>query len=518
MKTGLFSFLFVAVLLAFTAMPAVGEEYLSSDTGQRSGSNEFSQTITRKGPILLQDSYALAKLRRFNTERLAERVVHARGAGAYGEFTSSMDLSKWTAAKFLSAPNIKTEVFVRFSTVIHSKHSPETLRDPRGFAIKFKTPREGNWDLVGLSLPVFFIRDHIKFPDMVHALKPDPITNIQDPSRFFDFFAALGGQATHMLTYLFSDRGIPASYRFMPGDSVNAYKLVNAQGEITYVKFRLSPNQGIRNLTAKEAANIQAFDFNHATGDLYDAIKRGDYPRWTMAMQMMSMEEMMEQPYYPLDATKEWPEAKFPYMNIGTLVLNRVPDNFFLNSEQVAFSPANYLPGSIEPSEDRILQGRLISYEESQTHRHRSNVYNFLPVNRPNATVNNYRQDGVMVYDHTWNGTVNYEPSVVEDTYEIDPSKMYSTKRFCGSIVQENILKTYNFSQAGDLYRSFSPQDQTSLIENMKGALGMVSSMKVKNIMCSHFFKADTEYGMRISKAVGCDLDMVREMAQKLKN
>lgn len=517
---GSFRTLFVAIN-AFIACAvlciALGEEFLTTDTGHRVGTNQHSQTVTRKGPILLQDVLALEKLRRFNTERIPERVVHARGAGVHGEFTSTMDLSHLTAAKFLSAPGIKTEMFVRFSTVIHSKHSPETLRDPRGFALKFKTATEGVWDMVGNNLPVFFIRDHIKFPDVIHAFKPDPVTNIQDFNRIFDFFAASGGVGTSMLTYLFSDLGIPAAYRFMHGSSVHAYKLVNAAGKVTYVKFRWFTQQGERNLTAAEAEKIQGKDFNHATRDLYDAIERGDYPKWDMAIQIMPMEEMDKQPFNPLDATKIWPEDKFPYMKIGTFVLNRVPDNFFLNTEQVAFSPANILPGSIEPSEDRMLQGRLISYSETQTHRHGSNNYHQLPVNRPISPVHNYQQDGVMVREHAWNGSVNYQPSLNPGEYLEDPDYLYSTMQVCGQYVQKEIGRTLNFAQAGDLYRSFSPTDRTHLVMNLATALRMVKSSLVKNIMCAHFYKADPVYGTRVTSASNANLSQVKLIASQLK-
>lgn len=495
-----------------------GSKYLTSETGHHVGTNQFSQTVGKSGPILLQDIYALEKLRRFNTERIPERVVHARGAGAHGSFTSSGDFSHLTAAHFLSAAGIRTEIFVRFSTVIHGKHSPETLRDPRGFAIKFKTMQDGNWDLVGNNLPVFFIRDHIKFPDMVHSLKPDPVTNLQDPNRFFDFFAALGGMATHMLTYLYSDLGIPQSYRFMQGNSVHAYKLVNASGHVTYCKFRWFPEQGVRNYTRKQAADMQAKDFNHATRDLYDAIAKGDFPKWTLAVQTMPTEVMDSLPFDPLDSTKEWPEADFPFFSVGSFVLDRVPDNFHLSTEQSAFCPGNFLPGSIEPSEDRLLQGRLISYHESQTHRHGSNVFQLLPINKPVAPVHTYNQDGVMVYDHAWNGSLNYQPSLRYSTsaYGEDASYRYSTKRVCGSYTQESISRTLNFAQAGDRYRRFSPADRTNLLDNLAADLSAVTSDQVKLVMCAHFYKADMEYGTRIAGLVGADIAQVRKIASTL--
>lgn len=497
-----------------------GEQYLTGETGHRVGTNQFSQTATKSGPILLQDIYTLEKLRRFNTERIPERVVHARGAGAHGVFTSSVDLSRLTAAQFLSAPGLQTEIFVRFSTVIHGKHSPETLRDPRGFAIKFKTLHDGNWDLVGNNLPVFFIRDHIKFPDMVHSLKPDPVTNVQDPNRFFDFFAALGGMATHMLTYLYSDLGIPKGYRFMQGNSVHAYKLVNASGHVTYCKFRWFPAQGVKNLTREDVKRVQGEDFNHATKDLYEAIKNGDFPRWSLRVQTMPTSVMDKLPFDPLDATKEWPEPDFPFFEIGNFVLNRVPDNFHLASEQSAFDPGNFLPGRIEPSEDRLLQGRLISYHESQTHRHGSNVFQQLPVNKPVAPVRTYNQDGVMVYEHAWNGSVNYQPSLryASSAYKEDASYLYSTKRVCGQYTQQSISRTLNFAQAGSRYWRFSPVDRTRLLGNLAADLDVVTSMDVKNVMCAHFYKAAVEFGTRLAKLVRADMMEVRRIASTLQD
>lgn len=509
-------FLHAYLLTLFLLPLSFAQPYLTWETGHRVGTNQHSQTATSEGPILLQDVYALEKLRRFNTERIPERVVHARGVGAHGFFRSFRDLSHLTAANFLSAPDISTDVFVRFSIVIHSKHSPETLRDVRGFSIKFNTEREGIWDLVGNNLPVFFIRDHIKFPDLIHSLKPDPITNIQDPNRFFDFFSALGGQATHMLTYLYSDLGIPRTYRFMDGNSVHAYKMVNAAGEYRYVKFRWFTQQGVRNLTAAEATKVQGMDFNHATRDLYDTIRKGDYPRWNLAIQVMEPSQLDDFDFDPLDSTKNWPEDKFPFTEIGEFVLNRVPDNYFLSSEQVAFDPGNFLPGAIEPSEDRLLQGRLISYHETQTHRHGSNVFQWIPINRAKAPINNYNQDGVMVREHAWNGTVNYEPSNHPNAYREDTRYLYSSKEICGMYEQKGIKKTLNFRQAGENFRSFSEMDQKHLIMNLASDLGTVKSQKVRDTMCAHFYKADEMLGRRLAGQVDCNLSTVMMIAAKL--
>eukprot|EP00389_Voromonas_pontica_P015835 GDKH01024750.1.p1 GENE.GDKH01024750.1~~GDKH01024750.1.p1 ORF type:complete len:513 (+),score=167.34 GDKH01024750.1:68-1606(+) len=509
-------YLLKGVSVALFAMSATAEQ-LTGETGRRVGSNMHSQAATASGGLLMQDVYALEKLRRFNHERIPERVVHGRGAGAHGIFTSSGDFSDLTAAEFLSREGEETEIFTRISTVVHGKHSPETLRDPRGFAIKFKTKNEGNWDLVGNNLPVFFIRDHIKFPDMVHSLKPDPVTNLQDPNRFFDFFAAMGGMATNMLTHLYSDAGIPANYRQLEGNSVHAYKMINARGDVSYVKFRWIPDQGVRNLTMAEAAAVQGRSFSHATEDLYAAIEGGNFPAWRLMVQRMRPSQLDNFDWDPLDATKFWPEEEFPLVELGRFVLNRVPANFHQFTEQAAFCPANFLPGAIEPSEDRLLQGRLISYHESQTHRLGSNNYVDLPVNRPLSPVRNYNQDGVMAHNHHWSGSVNYEPSMTNrEAYKANETAKYAAHEVCGEYTQASIEKTLDFQQAGEKFRSYSEQDQANLIANLAADLGQVKNPDVLNTMCAHFYKADPAYGTAVAQAVECNPIRMRSIAERL--
>ncbi|PXF41846.1 Catalase [Gracilariopsis chorda] len=500
--------------LFFLLLPHARTSSLTGETGRYAGSNQHSQSVSRTGPLLLQDVYALEKLRRFNHERIPERVVHARGAGAHGYFVGYKSLQSLTTASLFRAGK-RTPVFVRFSTVVHGKGSPETVRDPRGFAIKFKT-EEGNWDLVGNNLPVFFIRDHIKFPDMVHSLKPDPVTNRQDPNRFFDFFSALGGMATNMLTFVYSDLGIPAAYRFMDGNSVHAFKFVNAQKNVTYVKFRWFTNQGVRNLTRAQAQQIQAKDFSHATQDLYQSIRKKDFPSWELAVQTMKPEQLDSFDFDPLDATKEWPVDQFPFTTVGRIVLDKVPSNFHLFSEQSAFDPGNVLSGGIEPSEDRLLQGRLISYHESQTHRLGSNSFTLLPVNKPISPVRTYNQDGVMTYEHAWEGSINYEPNNSPDSYREVKGYMYSSRQICGAYMQASIEKTLNFKQAGETYRRFSVSDRANLVDNLAADLMQVRSMGIKNTMCAHFYKADRQYGSTLAEKVGCDQKMMTEIASSL--
>ena len=379
MKQGIWRTSLLALALASSTAMA---QTLTRENGAPVGDNQNSQTAGENGPVLLQDNHLVEKLARFDRERVPERVVHARGTGAYGEFESYGDFSELTMAAPLQKKGKTTKVFTRFSSVIHPSGSPESLRDPRGFAVKFYTD-QGNWDLVGNNLPVFFIRDAMKFPDMVHSLKPSPVTNLQDPNRYLDFFAHVP-ESINMLTFLYSDLGIPATYREMDGNGVHAYKFVNAKGAVSYVKFHWVSQQGLRGLTSKEASAIQAVDFSHHTKDLYEKIRDKNYPSWILEAQILQPEDLSKLDFNPLDATKEW--IRIPGLKVvtlGKMTLNKVPENFFEHTEQSALAPSNIIPG-IEASEDRLLQGRLFSYADTQRHRVGTNSYQ-LPVNRPLA-------------------------------------------------------------------------------------------------------------------------------------
>ncbi|KAK1863814.1 hypothetical protein I4F81_006368 [Pyropia yezoensis] len=489
----------------------------TSEFGTLVGDDRNTLSAGPRGPQLVQDTRAFEKLARFNRERIPERVVHARGTGAHGVFESYGDQSALTRAGFLGGAGRKTEVFVRFSTVIHSKGSPETLRDPRGFAVKFKIAEKyggGIWDLVGNNLDVFFIRDQVSFPDMVHSLKPDPVTNIQDPNRFFDFFGALGGAATNMLTTLYSDLGTPATLREMNGHSVHAYKLISAERKVTYVKFQWTSMQGIRNFTAAEAMHMQARDFNHATRDLYDSIHSGKNPSWELRVQVMPSDRMYKLDFDPLDATKRWPEWIAPFKTIGRMTLNRVPDNFFQATESVAMSPGTFLPGAIEPSEDKLLQGRLVSYPDTQRYRLGAN-YADLPINRPVSPVRSYAQDGAG-NNGAMKGTLNYGLSMTMPTFPTTHAALFSESKVCDVVTQAPIPVTADFAQAGELYNSYNWRERANLIANLAGDLGQVRSMLVRNTMCSHFYKAHKQFGRRIARAVDCDMKVVKKMADAL--
>lgn len=492
-----------SVLGAFAAQAST----LTRDNGAPVGDNQNSQTAGANGPVLLQDGHLIQKLQRFDRERIPERVVHARGAGAYGVFVATRDISDLTTARVFT-PGTQTPVFVRFSSVIHGGTSPETLRDPRGFATKFYTS-EGNWDLVGNNLPVFFIRDAIKFPDMVHSLKPAPHTNIQDPGRFFDFFSHQP-EATHMITRLYSDAGTPATYREMDGNSVHAYKLVDAKQRISYVKFHWKSLQGEKNLTAQQAESIQGKDFNHMSRDLIAAIDAGRYPKWDLYVQVLKPEQLDRFPFDPLDATKVW--TGVPETKIGTMTLNKNPDNVFQETEQAAFAPSNLVPG-IEPSEDRLLQGRLFAYADTQLHRVGTNALQ-LPVNRPRVPVGTVNQDGAMNGGNT-RGGVNYEPSR-QAPLAANPAFSASRLPLAGTTQQARIAKTLDFEQAGEFYRSLTGGERANLVGNLAGDLKQVENDDVKYTMLSYFQKADAEYGRQVTAALGADQRRVDELTAKL--
>jgi catalase len=509
--------LLLAALVGVAAPPAFGQQPaeapkkpITEDGGQPVGNNQNSRTAGEGGPVTLDNFHLIQKLARFDRERIPERVVHARGVGAHGEFVSYGDQSKFTKAKLFSAKDKKTPVFLRFSTVIHPGGSPEQLRDPRGFAVKFYT-EEGNWDLVGNNLPVFFIRDAMKFPDMVHSLKPSPITNQQDPNRFFDFFSHVP-ESTQMLTFVYSDQGTPANLRQMDGFGVHAFKWVNAAGEVTYVKFNWRSMQGHKTYTGEEAAAASAKNHSGHTEDLYENIKKGNFPSWELGVQMMKPEDLDKFDFNPLDDTKTWPGIE--EVKVGKMTLNRVPENFFQFSEQAAFAPGMVVPG-IEPSEDKMLQGRLFSYADTQRYRVGIN-YLMLPVNRPYADVSNNNQDGKMNFGVT-TSDVNYEPSVTTGGRRDTGEKEYSKAPLKGTVVQQPIAKTLNFKQAGDLYLSFTDEQKANLIKNLAGDLGKVKNEKVKLAMVSHFYKANADYGTRLAKAVNVEVDAVKAAAEQLK-
>jgi len=496
----------IGVLAASLLTLSVNAAPLTRDNGAAVGDNQNSQTAGANGPVLLQDVQLIQKLQRFDRERIPERVVHARGTGAHGTFTTTNDLSDLSQAKVFTAGQV-TPVFVRFSAVVHGNHSPETLRDPRGFATKFYTA-DGNWDLVGNNFPTFFIRDAIKFPDMVHAFKPDPRTNLDDDSRRFDFFSHVP-EATRTLTELYSNLGTPASYREMDGNSVHAYKLVNAKGDVHYVKFHWKSLQGIKNLDPQQVEKVQGRDYSHMTHDLVENIQKGNFPKWDLYIQVLNPQDLSKFEFDPLDATKIWPGV--PERKVGQMVLNRNPANVFQETEQVAMAPSNVVPG-IEPSEDRLLQGRIFAYADTQMYRLGANALQ-LPINAAKTAVNNGNQDGAMNAGASTSG-VNYEPSRLQPREETAGAR-YSQTALQGSTQQAKIQREQNFKQAGDLYRSFSKKERQDLIESFGGSLASADD-ESKHIMLSFLYKADPEYGAGVTKVAKGDLSRVKALAAKL--
>lgn len=473
---------------------------LTTNQGAPIGDNQNSLTAGSNGPTLLEDYQLIEKLAHFDRERVPERVVHARGAGAHGVFVTKNSMKKYTKAAFLQEEGKETPVFARFSTVIHGQHSPETLRDPRGFSVKFYT-EEGNWDFVGNNLPVFFIRDAMKFPDMVHALKPNPQTNIQEPERYWDFMT-LSPESTNMLLHLYTDEGIPANYRQMRGSSVHAFKWVNAAGNTVYVKLRWKPKEGIHNLSAEEAAEIQGKDFNHASRDLYEAIEEGNYPEWDLYVQILDPMELDSFSYDPLDATKDWPEEDIPAHFVGTMILNRNPENVFAETESVGFNPGVLVNGML-PSEDKLLQGRLFSYSDTQRYRIGAN-YLQLPINCPFAQVANQQRDGGMPFKQQ-KSPVNYEPN----SFSGEPEEVAGYEEVHQPVTGERgrikIRKTDDFGQAGDIFRSYPDEVKAQVVKNISSELSGIDTRIALRAVCN-FFRADAELGKELSKEIGVDL------------
>jgi catalase len=481
---------------------------LTTRQGHPVQDNQNNRTVGERGPTVLENYHFLEKISHFDRERIPERVVHARGAGAHGYFEAygrvgQEPVSKYTRAKLFQQSGKRTPLFVRFSTVIHGGHSPETLRDPRGFALKFYT-EDGNWDLVGNNLQIFFIRDAMKFPDVVHAFKPDPVTNRQDPRRIFDFIS-LTPSAMHMITWLFSPWGIPANYREMRGSGVHAYKWINEKGEAVLVKYHFIPKGGERNLTQEQAEDIQAKDFNHATSDLYDAISQGNFPEWEMQVQIMQDGEHPELDFDPLDATKIWPPELFPLRPVGRIVLDRNPTNYFAEVEQVAFGTGVLVDG-MDFSDDKLLQGRTFSYSDTQRYRVGPN-YLQLPINRPRVPVATNQRDGQMAYhvdsaDQGANPHVNYEPSKHASPQVATAAAPAYTPEVSGKVVRKEISRTNNYGQAGDRYRAFKQWERDDLIKNLVGAL-KVCDPDVQQRMVEHFTRCDKEYGQRVAEGLG---------------
>ncbi|MBV9848143.1 MAG: catalase [Armatimonadetes bacterium] len=485
---------------------APAQDTLTTRQGHPVYDNQNLRTVGNRGPATLENYHFIEKLSHFDRERVPERVVHARGAGAHGYFEAygavgDEPIAKYTRAKLFQEKGKRTPLFVRFSTVIHGGHSPETLRDPRGFAVKFYT-EDGNWDLVGNNLKVFFIRDAIKFPDFIHSHKPDPVTNRQDPNRQFDFIS-LTPESMHMITFVFSPWGIPADYRHMEGSGVNTYKWVNKDGEGVLVKYHWVPKLGVKNLTQAEADAIQATNFNHATQDLYDAIARGDFPEWELQVQIMSDGEHLELDFDPLDDTKIWPTDQFPMRPVGKMVLDRNPQNYFAEVEQAAFGTGVLVDG-LDFSDDKMLQGRTFSYSDTQRYRVGTN-YLQLPINAPKTHIATNQRDGQMTYvvdNGGENPHINYEPSSRGGLQQAEPAGQPHTPAVQGNLVRQAIDRQNPYKQAGERYRAFEDWERDELISNLVGALKQCNP-DIQERMVHHLTQCDADYGRRIAEGIG---------------
>ncbi|KAH9508982.1 hypothetical protein Btru_048464 [Bulinus truncatus] len=472
---------------------------ITTGAGAPVGNKNAVLTVGPRGPMLIQDHVFLDEMAHFNRERIPERVVHAKGAGAFGYFEVTHDITKYCKAKVFEHVGKKTSMAARFSTVGGEKGSADTARDPRGFALKFYT-EDGNWDLVGNNTPIFFIRDPILFPSFIHTQKRNPVTNLKDADMTWDFFT-LRPETTHQVLFLYSDRGTPDGYRHMNGYGSHTFKIVNKDGAFNYCKFHFKTDQGIKNLLADAAAKLQGTDPDYATRDLYNAIAEGNFPSWTLYIQVMSPEEAEKFRWNPFDLTKIWPHSEFPLIPVGKVVLNRNPKNYFTEVEQIAFSPAHMVPG-VEPSPDKMLQGRLYSYTDTHRHRLGSN-YLQIPVNCPfNTRVKNYQRDGPQCVTDNQDGAPNYFPNSFGGPIDVQTC-LESSFNLSGNVQRYNTHDEDNFTQAGNFWRKvLSSEEKTRLVENIVGHLREAEEF-IKTRAIGNFTQVDPELGQRIREGLG---------------
>jgi catalase len=491
-------------------------KHLTDRQGHPIPDNQNLRTVGARGPATLENYHFIEKLSHFDRERVPERVVHARGATAFGEFEAygavgDEPIAQYTRAKLFQEKGKKTEVAVRFSTVAGGRDSSEAVRDPRGFAVKFYT-EDGNWDLVGNNLAVFFIRDATKFPDFIHSQKPDPVTfERQIPNRAFDFLSQ-SPEALHMVMLVFSPRGIPASYREQQGFGVNTYKWVNAAGDTKLVKYHWLPRQPVRSWTAADAQAVQAEELGCHTKDLYDAIDRGEYPQWELNVQLMDDHDHPELDWDPLDDTKVWPENDFPLHPVGLMTLNRKPANFFVESEQIAFGTGVLVDG-LDFSDDKMLTGRTFSYSDTQRHRVGPN-YLQLPVNQAKAgQVRTNQRDGAMAYHVDGGGenpSVNYEPSITGGLTEAPkPAHEAQGPVLEGRLTRARIPRTNDYQQAGERYLLSEQWERDDLVANLVDALSQCDR-PIQERMVWHLFMAEDELGRRVGEGLSISADDVR--------
>jgi catalase len=478
---------------------------LTNNVGAPVPDNQNAMTAGPRGPMLLQDAWFLEKLAHFDREVIPERRMHAKGSGAYGTFTVTHDITKYTKAKIFSEVGKKTDLFLRFSTVAGERGAADAERDIRGVAMKFYT-EEGNWDLVGNNTPVFFLKDPLKFPDLNHAVKRDPKTNMRSARNNWDFWTSLP-ESLHQVTITMSERGIPYSYRHMNAYGSHTFSLINADNERVWVKFHLKTQQGIKNLTDEEAEAIVGKDRESHQGDLFETIENGDFPKWNMKIQVMPEKDASKCPFNPFDLTKVWPHGDFPLIDVGVLELNRNPENYFAEVEQSAFNPANIVPG-IGFSPDKMLQGRLFSYGDAQRYRLGVN-HHLIPVNRARCPVHGYHRDGAMRVDGNYEGTLGYEPNSYGEWQE-QPDFREPPLDLEGAADHWNHREDNDdyYSQPGNLFRMMNSKQQKALFGNTARAMGDApKEIKIRHI--GNCMKADPAYGEGVADALGIPISEV---------
>ena len=485
------------------------KKFLTNEVGAAVPENTNSLTAGKRGGILLEDNWLIEKLAHFDREVIPERRMHAKGSGAFGVFTVTKDVTKYTCASIFAEVGKKTDLFVRFSTVAGERGAADAERDIRGFAVKFYTD-EGNWDLVGNNTPVFFLRDPLQFPDLNHVVKRDPHTNMRSPQNYWDFWTMLP-EALHQVTILMSDRGIPASYRNMHGFGSHTYSLINKDGVRYWVKFHWVTQQGIKNLSNEEAEAIIAKDRESHQRDLFEAINRGDFPKWKLYFQIMTEENAKNYKENPFDLTKVWSHKDFPLIEVGVMELNRNPENYFADVEQAAFNPTHLVPG-IGLSPDKMLQGRLFSYGDAQRYRLGVN-HDQIPVNRARCPMHSFHRDGMMRVDGNMGATKGYSPNSIGEWQTKSVAHSHSPSD--GESMRYNPYEDRDddcFYQPGNLYRLLTEEKRVLLLKNTVADIMPVTE-NVKLRHCAHCYLADTEYGSRLAEMLNLDIEVVKSLA-----
>lgn len=487
------------------------DKKLTSISGAPVSDNTNSLTAGQRGPMMLQDVWFLEKMAHFDREVIPERRMHAKGSGAFGTFTVTNDVTKYTKAKVFSEVGKKTEIFTRFSTVAGERGAADAERDIRGFAVRFYT-EEGNWDLVGNNTPVFFLRDGLRFADLNHAVKRDPKTNMRSAQNNWDFWSMLP-EAFHQVTITMSDRGLPRSYRNMHGFGSHTYSFVNEANERVYVKYHWVSQQPIENLTDAEAAELVGNDRESHQRDLFDAIERGEFPKWKLHVQIMTEEQARNHHENPFDITKVWFKGEYPLIEVGMMELNRNPENYFADVEQAAFNPASIVPG-VGFSPDKLLQARLFSYGDA--HRYRLGVNHAqIPVNTPRCPVHGYHRDGAMRVDGNYGATPHYQPN----SYHVwEEQKEYAEPPLELSGLMDHYdpkdsADNDDFYQAGKLYNIMDESQKDVLCENTcRNMMGVTDNVKYRH--AAHCYMADEDYGMRLCKEMGLDAAKAKELSK----